>query len=30
MLTATADQNLFENDQIHFGINGTRRRAAFS
>jgi hypothetical protein len=23
MLTATADQNLFENDQIHFQINGT-------
>jgi hypothetical protein len=23
MLTATADQNLFENDQAHFGINGT-------
>jgi hypothetical protein len=22
MLTATADQNLFENDQTHFGING--------
>ncbi|HEY3675040.1 MAG TPA: DUF3084 domain-containing protein [Candidatus Tumulicola sp.] len=23
MLTATADQNLYEHDQIHFGINGT-------
>ena len=30
MLTATADQNLFENDQAHFGINGTPDARYFS
>jgi hypothetical protein len=30
MLTATADQNLFENDQIHFGINATPDGRYFS